>query len=261
MHNFLTRDGTPPAELRAIGREQLGLYPTVSFQDATATSAVASPDGFFEITLADGSTARAKRLLLATGVADIMPPVEGVAEIWGRSAFHCPYCHGFEVSGKPIAVLGDGPDRVRLALHLSRFSDDIVLCTNGMDVDETRVKVRSAPITRLTSTDGRLEAVEFADGSTLPREAIFVGTTFRQRSPLPGQLGCATFPDGSVEISELGQTSVPGVYAAGDMARRATVKRPLAAVIAAAASGTIAASMLDQDLVSADFDLPNPFAA
>jgi thioredoxin reductase len=258
IHNFVTRDGTPPAEFRAIGRDQLRTYPTVSVRDATAVSAVSLADGF-EVTLADGSTERAKRLLLATGLVDTMPAVDGVAEIWGRSAFHCPYCHGYEISGKPIAVLGGSPDRVRLALHLSRFSSDIVLCTNGAEVDETRVKVQSAPITRLVSTDGQLEAVQFADGSTLPRDAIFVKTSWRQRSPLPEQLGCAAFEYASIEVNEQGQTSVPGVYAAGDMCRRATVHAPQSAVIAAAASGTMAAIMLDQNLVTADFDLPDPF--
>ncbi|TCO49852.1 NAD(P)/FAD-dependent oxidoreductase [Actinocrispum wychmicini] len=260
MHNFLTRDGTPPAEVRAIGRAQLGAYPAVTVVDALAVS-VATVSGGYEVRLADDRVEYARRLLLASGLVDILPPVDGLAEIWGRSALHCPYCHGFEVSDRPIAVLGGDPDRIHLALHLSRFSSDVVLCTNGTEIEETHLATRTAPVTRLVSTGGKLEAIEFADGTALARDAVFVKTSWRQRSGLPAQLGCATFPDGTLEVNDFGLTSVPGIYAAGDMARRASQPGPMAAVIAAAASGTIAAVALDKDLLGADFDLPNPLAA
>ncbi|WP_309054715.1 FAD-dependent oxidoreductase, partial [Streptomyces sp.] len=106
-----------------------------------------------------------------------------------------------------------------------------------------------------------LRRIVFTDGSALERDAAFIKTTLRQRADFAERLGCATFPDACVEVNEFGQTSVPGVYAAGDMARRATVPVPLAAVVAAAASGTVAGTVIDQDLVSVDFKLPNPFAS
>lgn len=260
MHNFLTRDGTPPAEVRAIGRAQLETYPTVKVVDGLAVSA-APVSGGYEVRLVDDRVEYGRRLLLASGLVDDLPPIEGLAEIWGQSALHCPYCHGYEVSGQRIAVLGGEPDRVRMALHLSEFSPDVVLCSNGIEVDETRVKVVTAPVTRFVGTDGRLDAIEFADNTAIARDAVFVKTTWRQRSALPSQLGVAMFADNAVEVNDFGMTSVPGVYAAGDMARRVTQPTPNATVIAAAASGTTAAIALDHDLVSVDFDLPNPFTA
>ncbi|MFD0362320.1 NAD(P)/FAD-dependent oxidoreductase [Nocardia sp. GCM10030253] len=269
VHNFFTRDGVPPAELRAIGRDQLTIYPTVEVRDGAATG-VAHGDRGFIVQLADGTKAEAKRLLLASGLVDQLPDISGIAELWGRAVFHCPYCHGFESSQRPIAVIGGEPERIRLALHLSRFSADIVLCTNGSaDVSPSAaqamsaagVTVRCERITGFEAAGDTLHALAFQDGSALPREVAFVASTWTQRSALPALLGCATFPDCTVQVDEFHRTSVPGVYAAGDMARRPTVPIPLAAVVAAAASGTIAGSVLDQDLISDDFQLPNPFTA
>ncbi|MBB5077812.1 NAD(P)/FAD-dependent oxidoreductase [Nonomuraea endophytica] len=264
VHNFLTRDGTPPAELRELARAELSAYPSVEIREETVTAV--SPG--FRVELSGGATAGARRLLLATGLSDALPGPPGVEALWGRSAFHCPYCHGWEVSGKAVAVVGAAPARVRLALQLSRFAD-VALCTDQEPLDPAArakllahgVTVRDERIARLEAADARLERIVFEDGPPLPRQAVFVvNVARRNQTDLAARLGCATFADGCVEVNEFGQTSVRGVYAAGDLARRATVPVPLAAVIAAAAAGTVAGAALDQDLLSADFDLP-AFAA
>lgn len=269
VHNFLLNDGTPPKQLRQVGREQLGAYPSVRIADDVVVAAERQGADEYVVELGRGRTERARRLLLATGLTDELPPIDGVAALWGRSAFHCPYCHGFEVSGRPTAVLGAGRGRARLALHLRGITDDVVLCTDGpSDIDEqtsaalrrSGVAIREEPIARLAGTGDQLERVVFADGAVLARAAIFVPTTLHQRSDLAHRLGCAILPDDTVEVDDFGRTSVPGVYAAGDMARRVTMPAPMAAVVVAAASGTIAASLIDQDLLSLDVDLPNPFA-
>lgn len=270
VHNFVTRDGVAPAEFRAIGRAQLASYPTVEVRDAEAVDVEPFADGHgFTVRTADGAEYPASRLLLASGMVDRLPSIPGLAPLWGLSAFHCPYCHGFEISGQSIAVLGGDPDRIRLALHLSRFSSDVVLCTNGpadlaspaaQVLSRAGVTVRCEPITGFEATGPKLDAINFAEGPVLPRNVVFVKSAPAQRSPLTSLLGCGVFPDATVEVSEFHQTSVPGVYAAGDMARRATVPIPFSAVIAAASAGTVAAGAIDQDLLSADFDLPNPFA-
>ncbi|MFI7446032.1 NAD(P)/FAD-dependent oxidoreductase [Nonomuraea sp. NPDC049714] len=270
VHNFLTRDGTPPERVRALAREQLAAYPAVRFLDGVVTGVRRLPEGGFE--LGDdggGVVATGRRLLLATGLADRLPAITGLEPLWGRSAFHCPYCHGYEVTGRRVAVIGAGPDRVRLALQLSRFTPDVVLCTGGLPLDgpgrdllaAADVPVRCEPIARLEGEGGRLGHIVFEGARPLARDALFVRTTPRQRSDLAGKLGCRTFPDATVEIDEFGRTSEEGVYAAGDMARRATLPMPLAAVIAAAAGGTVAGGMIDQDLLSEDFALPRPFPA
>lgn len=269
VHNLFTRDGTPPAELRRIGREQLGAYPTVEVRDvAVADQTTTALDGTHELRLADGEAVAARRLLLATGVADELPGIEGIGELWGRSVLHCPYCHGFEVRGTPLAVLGAGPDRTRLALQLTRFSDDVALLTDGHAdlghaaglLERHGVAVRTEPVARLEGHDGQLQAVVFASGERLPRHALFTHGHLRQRSKLPELLGCELLDDGSVRVDDFGRTSVPGVSAAGDMARRPSMPRPFAAVVTAAASGTVAAAALDQDLVAADFGLQPPAA-
>lgn len=268
VHNFITRDGTPPEELRRISHAELASYPSVRLQRGTATALRARNRSGFEVTRSDGDPVTARRLLLATGLVDDMPGIEGVGPLWGRSAFHCPYCHGFECTGRAVAVIGSAPARVRLALQLSRFAGDVVLCTNGrsLDPDLQRaldgggIAVRCEPVTRLESEAGVLYQIAFEAGAPLARDVVFIENAPRQRSPLAAQLGCAFLPDGCVEINEFGRTSVAGVYAAGDMAHRPTVPMPLAAVVAAAASGAIAAGVIDQDLLSDDFSLPNPFA-
>jgi thioredoxin reductase len=220
----------------------------------------------FRLELGGGDSVEARRLLLATGLADELPAIDGLAALWGRSAFHCPYCHGFEVSGRRLAVLGAGPERVRLALQLTRFTDDLVLCGNGeplpRDLAEllatNGVQVRGEPVTRFEGGGGRLERIVLGSGEPLDRDAVFIPTVLRQRSDLAGRLGCALLPDGCVEVDEFARTSLPGVYAAGDMAHRATLPMPIAAVSWASASGGLAGAMLDQDLIGIDFKLQAP---
>jgi thioredoxin reductase len=264
VHNLLAHDGTPPAQLRRIGREQLARYPGVQLREATVEDAVALSGEGFRLQLRGADSVTARRLVLATGLVDQLPAIDGLAPLWGRSAFHCPYCHGFEVSGRRLAVLGAGPERVRLALQLTRFTDDLVVCTNGeplpRDLAEllvgNGVQVQSEPVASFEGDGDRLERIILERGSALERDAVFIPTVLRQRSDLAGRLGCRLLPDGCVAVDEFARTSVSGVYAAGDMAHRPTLPTPFAAVSWASASGTLAGAMLDQDLIGADFKLP-----
>jgi thioredoxin reductase len=262
VHGFLTRDGLPPAELRRIAREQLAPYPSVQVRDTEVLDVriVGEPGGGFLVTLAEGSVTRARRLLLATGLADQLPPIDGLAELWGKSVLHCPYCHGWEVREQTLAVLGSDPRAIQLAAHLTRFSPDVALCTNGAPLDaESRqllaglgVAVRTEPIQRLDGTGGRLRQIVFAAGPPLDRQAAFVRAPYRQRSDLPARLGCALLEDGTVGVDDLGRTSVPGVYAAGDLARRPSLPFATAQVVMAAAAGATAAVAIDQGLLTDD---------
>jgi thioredoxin reductase len=255
MHGFLSRDGMDPATLRQTAREQLAAYPTVQVRDLEVQTA--APDGErFTLTLADGTTEQARRLLLATGVVDQLPPIPGLAELWGRGLFNCPYCDGWEVRDQPLAVLAADPRNLQLALHLTRWSPDVLLCTNGGELDDDarrlvaahKVQLREEPIVRLEGGHGRLERIVFAEGEPAERAAAFLHAPTRQRSDLPSQLGCELLEDGSVMVDDLGQTSVPGVLAAGDMARRPSMPVPGAQVVIAAAEGAIAAVAIDQTL-------------
>lgn len=143
VHNLLLGEGLAPAELRRRGREQLAAYPSVRMLDATVSAVARSGGPGFDVMLTSGDRLTGRRLLLATGVADDLPPIDGLARRWGRTAFHCPYCHGWEVTGRRVTVLGGGPGRARLAVQLRRsFTDDVVLCTDG----PARLDVAPAPV-------------------------------------------------------------------------------------------------------------------
>ncbi|ONI88769.1 pyridine nucleotide-disulfide oxidoreductase [Saccharothrix sp. ALI-22-I] len=266
MHMFLSRDGFPPAELRRLGREELSRYSTVEIREDLVVAVTGAADDF-TVELAGGSSEHARRLLLASGQADVLPEVEGVAEQFGRGVYHCPFCHGFETAGKPLAVLGGDFSHAMLALYVAdRFSDDVVLCANGpLEVSEElraaladhKIEVREEPVTRVDGVQDAL-TVHFADGAPLERGAVFHRPVSRQRSDLAASLGCELLPDGCVRVNAMQQTTVAGVYAAGDTARLAELVGPTPFVITAAADGAKAAIWLEQDLFRSSVNVPIP---
>jgi thioredoxin reductase len=256
MHGFLSRDGMNPAALRQVARDQLATYPTVQVRDVEVEAVTGQTDQF-TVRLADGTSEQARRLLLATGVADELPPINSLGELWGRGAFNCPYCDGWEVRDQPVAVLAADPRNLQLAVHLTRWSLDVLLCSNGADLDDDtrrlltarKVRLREEPIARLDGGNGRLDRIVFTEGEPEVRSAAFLHAPTRQRSDLPGLLGCTLGEDGLVMVDDLGQTSVQGVLAIGDMARRPSMPVPGAQVVIAAAEGAIAAVAIDQTLL------------
>lgn len=266
MHMFLSRDGFPPAELRRLGREELAHYPTVEIREDLVVTATGAA-GDFTVELAGGPAERARRLLLASGQADVLPEVDGVAERFGKGVYHCPFCHGFETAGRSLAVLGGDFSHAMLALYVAdRFSDDVVLCANGpleasdelrAALKEKGVEVREEPVTHLGGGQGSL-TVHFGSGASLERGAVFHRPVSRQRSDLAAGLGCELLPDGCVRVNAMQQTTVAGVYAAGDTARLADLVGPTPFVITAAADGAKAAIWLEQDLFRASVNVPIP---
>ncbi|MEJ3742525.1 NAD(P)/FAD-dependent oxidoreductase [Actinomycetes bacterium KLBMP 9797] len=260
LHMFPSRDGFSPAELRRLARAELAAYPTVRVLDDRVLGVQRSPDRF-EVELADAGRHQARRLLLATGVTDQMPSIDGFAERFGVSVFHCPYCHGNEVRGKTVAVLGNGQPGAMLALYLrDRFSDDVVLLTDGPAelgdglvpmLKERNIAVRPEPVAQIA---GELDAltIRFTEGEPLPRQALFHRPAERQHSTLAADLGCEILPDGWVKVDAQQRTTVPGVYAAGDLARFEPTPVALTFVLTGAAAGQAAAVWLDGDLFRTD---------
>jgi thioredoxin reductase len=235
VHGLFGHDGTPPLELRRIAREQLRRYPSVTVQMTAAEEAHSTARGFS--VLAGGTRSEAGVLLLATGMGCELPPIEGITEVWARGAYHCPYCHGWEVRDRPLAVYGTSASG--LALLLTSLSDDIVLLTDGEELDpedaerlsSAGVAIRDDQVARLEAEDGRLARIVFANGAIDVRPALFLVPSF-SRSPLPAQLGCELDESGAIIIDEDGRTSVAGVFAAGD----GTTDRKAAVLAAAAGS-------------------------
>jgi thioredoxin reductase len=254
-HNFLTRDGETPARLAAIAREQLRHYPTVQLLAATAVQAEAAAEGF-RVTTAEGGHYAGRRLLLATGVVDELPPVPGLAECWGISVLHCPYCHGYEVRDQPLAVLANGDAAFEFARLIRQWSPDLRLLTNGPSTltpeQAARLRARGiriieTPLQAVEHRAGQLQQLRLADGSALPLTALFARVPNRQSSALPAQLGCALNEQGLLLVDELQRSTVPGVYAAGDNCS------PLRQVAAAVAAGSRSGAFINHELVTLDF--------
>jgi thioredoxin reductase len=249
---LLGHDGTPPAALYALARAQLAPYPSVVLREATAVRAAVDGDGF-AVDLADGEAVAARRLLLATGMDYTPPAIEGLRELWGDSVFHCPFCHGWEVRDRALAVLGSTDHSVFQATLLTGWSADVVLLSDGPAPfgDEARASLASAGVRieerrveRLEAVDGRLSAVRFTDGDALARDALLVQAPLRQRTTLPEQLGLALTERGTVQADERGITSVPGVFAAGDIAA------PIQQVSVSVAQGAAAAAWIAHGLIT-----------
>lgn len=251
LHGFLTRDGIGPEEFRRLGREQLAAYPTVHAIEGEVVDARRA-DEVFQISLADGSEHSSRMLLLATGVKDELPAIEGIESIYGKSAFHCPYCDGWEQRDQPLAIYGRGREGFRFALELTAWSNDLVLCTNGpakLSDDEHRrlsemhIPVSKKPIARFEATDGQLERIVFVGGETLARNALFFKTSFHPSSDLASRLGCELLDNGVVPTGTYETTTVRGLFVAGDATREVQL------AIVAAAEGAKAAFAMNTALL------------
>ena len=254
LHGFITRDGIEPKDFLRIAREQLSPYETVGLRDATVVAGVRE-NKHFVLTTADGSKIAARKLLLATGVVDELPPVEGLDQFYGTSVFHCPYCDGWEMRDQPIAIFGRGESGSGLALDMTLWSRDLVLCTDGPAelTDEHRKKltqyqipIREERIVRLEGKDGVLEQIVFDSGEPLARRAMFFSTGWKQHCDLAKSLGCQLTEEGCVDTGEYEATSVRGVYVAGDASRMVQF------VIVAAAEGAQAAVAINKELMKED---------
>ncbi len=254
LNGFLTRDGILPMELRRIARNQLGKYDTVEFRNEEVADA-GRVDGGFGITLQEGDSLTCRKLLLATGVVDHIPQIEGIAELYGRSVFHCPYCDGWELRGQPIGIYGRGEHGKGLALELTAWSRDLVLLTDGdAELDgesidrlhRNEILVRTEKIAALEGADGILHRVQFASGEAIERRAVFLSCGETQGSDLPARLGCKFTSKGAVDTGTYETTNVPGLYVAGDAGRYVQLS------IVAAAEGAEAAFAINTALLKED---------
>jgi thioredoxin reductase len=255
MHGFLSRDHCPPKHLLEIGRVDLHRYPSATIIHEEIVDVRPQGTGF-AVSSERGRMWHARRVLFATGVKDQLPPIEGLAELWGRSVFVCPYCDGWEVKDQRLAISGSPETLISLAQELYGWSHDILLCGYHEDVvtedgrrwleAATGVTVTPQHIRSLVNTDGRLTALQLRDGTSVERDVVFLIAALRQRSDLPERLGCELTYDGRIKVDEHHRTSVPGCFAAGD----ATSK--IHQVIVAAASGVQAAIAMNSELVEED---------
>ena len=249
VHGFLAQDGTPPVELRAIGREQLKPYTSVGLRPLAAGRAHIQGDGF-ELGLADGTRIRTARLLLAHGMRYELPDLDGIADVWAKRVFHCPYCHGWEVRDQRVAVYGCSDRAVHHALLLSSLTEDVVLlCEHASaltpdqhdQLSSAGVDIERRPVKRIDEHQDALH-VAFVSGDDLARDALFVQPKLTLASDLAASLGADLTETGTVAVDEAGVSTVPGLYVAGDAAT------PVQSVAVATASGARAAYAITADL-------------
>ncbi|RZK85068.1 MAG: NAD(P)/FAD-dependent oxidoreductase [Rhodococcus sp. (in: high G+C Gram-positive bacteria)] len=262
IHNYLGREGTPPGELLAIGREEVAGYGG-EIVTGTVTSADKVDDGQFRVTLADGATVRARRLLVTTGLVDVLPDIPGVAARWGRDVLHCPYCHGWEVRDQPVGVLAGSPLAVHQALMWRQWTENVTLFLN--DADEPTgeeyeqlaargIAVIDGGVAGLEVQGDRLTGVRLRTGQVIPLTAVVVPPLFRARAEFLTSLGLDTTEmemaghviGTAVASDATGATAVPGVWVAGNVAD------PKAQVIVAAGAGLSAAAAINADLIMED---------
>ncbi|KQX80911.1 MULTISPECIES: NAD(P)/FAD-dependent oxidoreductase [Streptomyces] len=261
VHNYLGREGTPPAELLAIGRAEAADY-GAEIVRGNVVSAEKLPDGF-RVVREDGSTVHARRLLVTTGIVDELPAVEGLAERWGKEVLHCPYCHGWEVRDRAIGILAVSPMALHHALLWRQWSDDVVLFRHDQpDFSDEEyeqlaargISVVDGEVAALEVTDDRVTGVRLTGGTVIPRAALVVQPRFTARSAVlealglrPTEMEIGGHVVGTyIAADPAGATEVPGLWVAGNVANL------MEQVVGAAAAGLKAASMINMDLVNED---------
>jgi thioredoxin reductase len=230
-HGFFTHDGSEPGTMLATARSQVEKYSTATFIDAAAASATRESDGF-SVRLATGDVLESTKLVLAFGISDQLPAIPGLAERWGRSVLHCPYCHGYEFSGRRLGVLRVSDLSAQQAMLIAEWGPTTFYLNGDPEPDDATllelrrrgVSVDSTPIRGLQGRNDQLSAIEFTDGRTSPVDALYLGAPTRLNSDIAQQLGCE-LTEGRfgpvVRTDDSRMTTVPGVYAAGDIVRDA----------------------------------------
>ncbi|WP_225798867.1 NAD(P)/FAD-dependent oxidoreductase [Streptomyces sp. NK15101] len=260
MHGVLSRDGASPADYLAAGRRELAAYGVV-VRDGRVSGAARDGDDGFRVSLADGTRVRARRLVVTTGLVDELPEIDGVAERWGRDVVHCPYCHGWEVRDLPFGVIAHPDMPAHQALMVSRWSRDVTLflhtagelsARDAALLDAAGVEVVTGEVAGLAVEEDRLTGVRLSDGRFVPRSVVFVGARrLSARDAVLRELGAELreTPFGEfVAVDETGRTSVPGVWAAGN------VTGPQEQVVNAVSRGYRAGVAIGNELLLADLE-------
>jgi thioredoxin reductase len=252
-HNFLTCDGETPKAIAQKAREQVLGYDTVRLHVGLVTVAQTIGEGF-SIHTETGEMFTAKKLLFATGVRDQFdtPQIQGLAECWGISVLHCPYCHGYEVRNEQLGVLGNGDAGFEFVRLISQWTKQLTLFTNGAStlsmeqmtvLERRKIAVVEREIVGLEHSNGQIHEVCLKDGTRQALTALFARIPFRQHCDVPQTLGCEITEQGYIKVDSFQKTSLHGVYAAGDST---TMMRSVSAAVAA---GTMAGAMLNRELI------------
>ena len=254
-HNFITNDGKKPKEIAQMARRQVQQYETIRFFDGKATGGIKIESGF-EIRVSSGETFVAKKLIFATGIKDMLLPIEGIGECWGISVIHCPYCHGYEVRNVITGILGNGEQAYDFSRLISNWTEELTLFTNGtstltpgqtISLGKHKINVVEKEIERLIHTNGHLEKIIFKDGSQFLLTALYAPAPFEQHCAIPQDLGCELTSDNYIKVDAFQETTVQGVYACGDNTAK------MRTVANAVAMGTTAGMSASKKMIIEEF--------
>ncbi len=254
-HNFITHDGQVPAQIAKQARQQVERYNTVFFHEGLAVEGRKTEAGF-EVETEAGEVFFAKKLIFATGLRDVLPDIPGLSDCWGKTALHCPYCHGYEVRKQPTAILGNGDYGYDFSKLISHWTADLTLLTNGPStLDEARaeklnkhgIRLVETEIDHLKQVDGQLQAIVFKDNTSLPMNAMYLHPDPVQQCSIPQQLGCEMTELGLLKVDMMQKTTVPGVFACGDNSSPRFLS-------AAVATGGMAGAVVNKVLVEEVFE-------
>lgn len=254
-HNFLTRDGQAPRQIATIARQQVQEYETVTFFRGLAVAAGKAGDDW-EIEVVSGEVFRAGRLVFATGIWDILPSIDGLAECWGISVLHCPYCHGYEVAGEKTGILANGDGGIEMATLISNWTKDLTLYTNGpssltpeqeKQLAARHIGIIDKEIAHLAQVDGQIQNIIFTDGSSSPVKALYTRAPFVQHCMIPAALGCELTEEGHIKVDTFQETTIAGIYACGDNTSR------IRTVAHAVAAGTMAGIAISRKMIFENF--------
>lgn len=254
-HNFITQDGEKPAEIAARAKAQVMRYPTVQFREDLAIRGIKLGEHFL-IDTAKGEQFKSRKLLFATGIKDVLPDIKGLAECWGISAVHCPYCHGYELRGQKTAIIANGEKAFHLAGLVNNLTTELTIMTLGeADFSEAQmarleahsIKVVEMAIAEMVHQNGLISHLRLSDGRELPFSAVYVAAPFEQHSDIPASLGCALTEQGHLQVNMFQQTTVDGAFACGDNSGM------MRSVAHAVHSGNIAGAVINKVLVDERF--------
>ena len=251
MHNYLSRDDIRPSEFLSIARKELEKY-SVQKLNKRIVGATKNKQGIFEVKDESRTVYYSKKLLVATGLFDNVPDIEGFKECYGKSVFHCPYCDGWEVRDLKLGVYARNKEGSELALALKGWSDDVVLYTDGRYkikpsqkelLDRNNIPVISSPIARLEQTNGQISKVIFSNGEEKNCDALFFVNGYTQQCNLAETFGCEVNKKGVIVTNRLQQTNITGLYVAGD------ASKDMHFVVVAAAEGAKAGVTINKELL------------
>lgn len=254
-HNFVTHDGKTPAEIAKLAKQDVGKYGTVRFYNGTVVKTSKANKGFV-IETSTGEKFYAKKLILASGVKDIMPDIPGFAECWGISVIHCPYCHGYEVKNEITGILSNGDMAYEFSKLIFNLTKNLTLFTNGKAVlsDEQLEKLKNNniilnedEIKEVKHENGFIQKIIFKNGKEVPLQALYAKIPFEQNINVSDDLGCELTEQGFIKVDIMQKTTVSGLFACGD---NVTMMRSVANAVA---QGNFAGAMVNKELSDDEF--------